>query len=131
MRNNNGMKMVTGLVTAPGFGGVLRIAAFAAMTAGCWWFYNWAMTLDWTSPGFTTFPIAIVAMTNMAVSLVFFCPDGRLSHLPFTLWRRMTRDEVKVWALLIWPILIPAELITCVIITLGHLLNAKLWTRSD
>lgn len=125
------MKMATGLLSAPRFGGVaLRIAAFTAMAAGCWWILNWAMTLDWKNPGPVTGPLAFFAIMSVAVAIIS-CLVDRPSHLPFAVLRQMSPSEVRIWALLVWLLLIPAEVIVCVIAAIVGLLGAKLWTRRE
>lgn len=131
-------KMATGLVARPGFGPWLRGALFAGMAVGVW-----QLWLAGRACGIIV-PVAIVlGVLNFTAVMVALVEGGlgnrglrdTMRWLPLVMWAEMTGDgkDVRLWAILAWPFLLPAELTVCVgmaitviVVAVGRVLNIRL-----
>lgn len=137
-------KMVTGLVAKTSADPWLRAVLFASMAMGVWqlWLRIVGHVCD-SSLDFIILPAIGLAIMSFVVLLICTIEGnllerglwGTAQRLPLMLLAEMTDDgeDVRLWVILIWPFLVPAELAVCVgtaiavvIYGVSRILNIKL-----
>lgn len=143
-------KMATGLVAKSGVGPWLRGALLAAMAGAVWWLWVWLGVAAHFSAGPGIVGAAVVALGMVSMGAVInHLIESDVNGLgwrhsarwvPLALWAQMTSGgkDVRLWALLLWPLLVPGELAVCVFVAVAaaavaaaRVLNVRLkWRRS-
>jgi len=129
------LRAASGIVSRCGSNAPLRAFAAAAVMAVTWWagWRLWAWTADCSGDGKHVLAI-IVSMACIIGSLVnmFAMMDPprkwtlerMTSYAPFMVWRSVISDgRVTAWKLLLWPLLVPAEALTCLWLSIGWLIR--------
>lgn len=119
-------KMATGLAAKSGFGPWLRGVLFVGMAACMWQLWLWL-----ARPAYGPLSdIIVLAVSGWAgvnlVAVLAALVEGGLADrglrgavrwLPLAMWAEMTDDgeDVRLWAILAWPLLLPAEMAVCAV----------------
>lgn len=122
------LKMVTGFAAASR---VCRLGLFAAMAAATWWFYA---TVD-----MRCFPVWMMTFANSLLAMLFTMfslasPDSSsLRRAPLAVWTRLSSGDggIRVWMVLAWPLMVPAEVVICVLVAAAAILNHRLDAGRD
>ncbi len=126
--------MATGQSAKSGSGPWLRGFLFAAMACGAWWLWvTLGMAARFSGRPDPISVAAIVLGILNFIAVMFGVIEGGLADrglrgtvrwLPLALWAEMTDDgdDVRLWAILVWPLLVPAEIAVCLGAAVGAVL---------
>lgn len=113
-------KMATGLVAKSGFGPWLRAVLFAGMAIGVWqlWLFAARRTCGPSSDFIMPAVIGLGIVNFVALMGGGLAERGlrdTVRWLPLVMWAEMTDggEDVRLWAIVVWPFLLPAELVIC------------------
>lgn len=127
------LRTASGIASRCGSSAPLRAAAAAAMAlATTWlmvWLWSWAVVATDPAPCFLAVIVSLVSVIVSLVTMgVMSDPPNRWTmetmtgFAPFVMWRAVTSDDrVTVWKLLLWPTLVPAEVLVCLWLAIGWL----------
>lgn len=145
------LRAASGVASRCGSNVPLRAAAAVAALAATWWagsqLWGWAAShtpggLTGLHPGpyFLAAIVSVVYIIGSLVNLAIMSDpphrwtlDTMTGYAPFVVWRTVISDgRVTAWKLLLWPLLVPAEALTCLWLAIGwlvRLLNIDLSKR--
>lgn len=127
------LRAASGIASRCGSNAPLRVAAAAAIVAATWWadshLWGWASA---AGGGGLCFLASIFHAAYAIGSLTTMCvmsdPPYRWTmermtgYAPFVVWRAVISDgRVTAWKMLLWPLLVPAEALTCLVLAIGWL----------